>query len=346
MTGQVVAGWAMTLILGVTGLPVGAQGADLQELAGRMFRDASGGSLSELKTWLAQGADINDQLPGGGQTALMGAASNGQYGVAQFLIDRGADLTLKDDAGRTALDRARLFGDRRMAALLEAAAARQGPATAGTPPLKTPLPKPAAPAAAPKPAVPAAAGARPWTDKTRWPAAGHFRVGEAVQFWTPTGWRRGVVQEVRLQDRKSLIAQHDQPTWRDDYPWGEVAHVARSGYWTGFFVGDWRLGEVMAVNTRVAGTDVDRESSSAAASEALRVNADGTSLWKAGGKVTTGRWTPAADGPGVVVRDAAGTAWTLRNHTNAAEQSIRGLETARLYAAGKMSVAANRPVKR
>ena len=337
----------VTVALCATPMPALAAGETLQELAGRMYRDATGGYLSEIKTWLGMGADINYQLPYGGKTALMGAVSGGQYAIEQFLIDQGADLGLTDDTGRTALDWAGFYGDRKMVALLTAAAGKSTAAPAAAPPLKSPAPAPTV-TAAPNTA-PTARGTTPraWTDKNRWPAFPHFRVGELVQFWTPTGWRRGVVEEVRSpQDRKYLVSQLDQPTWKDYYAWGEVAHVARSPYWTGFFVGEWRLGEVMAVNTRTDGTDVYREFSYAAASEALRINGDGSYLWKAGGKVTRGTWTAAVSGPGVVVKDAQGVAWTLVNHTNAIEESIRKLQTARLYAPGKMSIAANRPVAR
>lgn len=336
----------MTVVLTLASTPALAAGETLQELAGRMYRDATGGYLNEIKTWLGMGADINYQLPYGGKTALMGAVSGGQHAIAQFLIDQGADLGIKDDTGRTALDWAHFYGDKKMVALLVAAAG-PAPVNAAVPPLKTPAPA-KAPVAAPNKA-PSARGVTPraWTDKARWPAFAHFRVGELVQFWTSTGWRRGVIEEVRSQqDRKYLISQLDQPTWKDYYAWGEVAHVTRSPYWTGFFVGEWRLGEVMAVNTRTDGTDLYREFSYAAASEALKINGDGTYLWKAGGKVTRGTWTPATSGPGVVVKDARGVAWTLVNHTNAIEESIRKLQTARLYASGQMSVAANRPLGR
>jgi hypothetical protein len=39
------------------------------------------------------------------------------------------------------------------------------------------------------------------------------------------------------------------------------------------------------------------------------------------------------------------TNWTLRNHTNATEEFIRGIETARLYPEnGSMSIKAKRPL--
>jgi len=46
------------------------------------------------------------------QTALMGAAERGYTAVAKLLAERGADLTLKDATGRTALDLAKGVGVR------------------------------------------------------------------------------------------------------------------------------------------------------------------------------------------------------------------------------------------
>jgi hypothetical protein len=38
--------------------------------------------------------------------------------------------------------------------------------------------------------------------------------------------------------------------------------------------------------------------------------------------------------------------WTLRNMTNAIEENIRGIKTARLFSPNVMSVAAKRPLRR
>lgn len=193
-----------------------------------------------------------------------------------------------------------------------------------------------------------------------WPAFGTFKKGATVQFWTPTGWRKGVVIEVGPQpspdakinlnqEKKYFIAQADQPTWQDYYDWGLVAHVDRKPYWSSFFVGDWAVGEVMAVNTRSDGTSAWNEYSYAGAGERLRIRADGTYEWRQlGGKLAKGRWTPAKDGPGVVVKDARGHIWTLRNQTHNVEEKIRRLEGARLFPNDPrdMGQVANRPLRR
>ena len=128
-----------------------------------------------------------------------------------------------------------------------------------------------------------------------------------------------------------------------------MAHVKRQPYWTGYFTGDWKVGETMAVTTRSDGTSAWKEVAYASASDTLRIKADGTYEWKdLSGKVTKGRWTAAPDGPRLVVKDARGGAWTLRNTTNLVEERIRKLQGARLYPSdpGKMSMAASRPLGR
>lgn len=205
-------------------------------------------------------------------------------------------------------------------------------------------------------AAPAAAAS---TGKTAWPAFGSFRVGDPVQFYTSTGWRQGVIKEVGPQpgqgtsgnwaaEKKYLITQKGT-NWDEYQDWGNVAHVNRAPYWTGFFVGDWTLGEGMAVNSSVSGTTETTTFSYAGASDALRIKADGTYEWKRGkAPVVKGRWTPAPDGPGVVVKDARGLTWTLRNGTNLTEERIRKLESGRLYPSDRsqMSMAATRPLGR
>jgi hypothetical protein len=62
-----------------------------------------------------------------------------------------------------------------------------------------------------------------------------------------------------------------------------------------------------------------------------------------GGKVISGTWRPAEDG--VLLKAFQGIDWTLRNETNSAEENIRGLQTSRLTAEGKMSVKAQRPIQ-
>ena len=53
-----------------------------------------------------------------GATALHSAAINGRLAIATRLLEGGADLTLRDKVGNTALDVARLKGNSEVVALL------------------------------------------------------------------------------------------------------------------------------------------------------------------------------------------------------------------------------------
>jgi hypothetical protein len=175
-----------------------------------------------------------------------------------------------------------------------------------------------------------------------------------VRYLVPSGWRYGVVRELGVAGargsvtcgEKKYLIESEQFHSTDCVDWGSVATVEREPYWTGFFVGDWALGETMAKNTRIAGGDVFTEYAHMGATEALRVLADGGYQWKdARGRITAGRWEAAPDGPGIVLRKGSrGLDWTLRNETNAGAENVRGIESARLTAPGQMSVAAKRPI--
>jgi uncharacterized protein len=56
--------------------------------------------------WERGGYDINGATANSGQTALHGAASRGATSVIQFLVEKGANLHVKDKKGKTPLDEA------------------------------------------------------------------------------------------------------------------------------------------------------------------------------------------------------------------------------------------------
>lgn len=317
--------------------------------ADALFRDASGGYLDEVKSIVQGGGDVNWQRDDG-RTPLMSAAAAGHADIVAFLLSQGADPALRDANGKTALDAARAAGANDVVRLLANAAGGAAPPPVAAP--TTPAAAQAAPARTPARPAPAAAAA----GASRWAPFGTYGAGQRVQFYVPTGWRSGTVVEVggmptrspspALYEKQYRIASDkfpDRPEWVD---WGSVAGSERAPFWTGFFVGDWMTGEVMAVNTRVEGRIETSEYSYHAATEALRINADGSYLWKPlGSPEIRGRWQAAADGPGVVLLNGYLKAnWTLRNQTNATEEYIRGLETARLYPDNNtMSITAKRP---
>ena len=62
--------------------------------------------------------DVNYQDPYNGMTGLMLAAGNGVLPVMQLFLQAGADHTLRDQQGHTALDMALSAGNANTAALL------------------------------------------------------------------------------------------------------------------------------------------------------------------------------------------------------------------------------------
>ena len=61
------------------------------------------GQLELVRKLLDDGIDIDSQSPKGGYTALICAAAAGHVELIEFLIEEGADMSLKDDFGFTAL---------------------------------------------------------------------------------------------------------------------------------------------------------------------------------------------------------------------------------------------------
>jgi ankyrin repeat protein len=71
-----------------------------------MLRD-----VNRVRASLDQGANVNAKDKyNSGYTALMSAAMNGLTDVAKVLLDKGADVNIKDNYGGTALEYAALYG--------------------------------------------------------------------------------------------------------------------------------------------------------------------------------------------------------------------------------------------
>src|SRR5579871_2188463 len=73
-----------------------------------LIKAVQSGGLSEVKSQISGGADVNGAAPNG-TTPLMHATS---VEVAQFLLDKGAKVDATDQLGRTALDYAAGDNDR------------------------------------------------------------------------------------------------------------------------------------------------------------------------------------------------------------------------------------------
>ena len=63
---------------------------------------AANASIEVVESILRSGADIDSRHPRNEMTPLMGAASAGRIDMAQFLLDRGADRSIKTSRGRSA----------------------------------------------------------------------------------------------------------------------------------------------------------------------------------------------------------------------------------------------------
>ncbi|NUR32729.1 MAG: ankyrin repeat domain-containing protein, partial [Gemmatimonadaceae bacterium] len=75
-----------------------------------LVRDADGGDLREMRLIVQGGGDVNWQLSPTGLTPLMAAASADHLEVVQFLIEHGADPSMRDSNGFPALERAQRYG--------------------------------------------------------------------------------------------------------------------------------------------------------------------------------------------------------------------------------------------
>jgi ankyrin repeat protein len=77
----------------------------------RIFKAAEEGSLDVVRNALDAGYDINKQHPQSGSTLLISALSRNRVPVAEFLLARGADVTLATRVGNTALHEAASLGN-------------------------------------------------------------------------------------------------------------------------------------------------------------------------------------------------------------------------------------------
>lgn len=315
-----------------------------------LVRDASGGYLEEIKSIVAGGGDVNWQLSDG-HSPLMAAANGGHTDIVTYLLAQGADPTLKDASGKTALDYAKRSGANDIVKLLSQ---NSKPNLTPTPTSNgTPLPK-----KDPTPTSPPAPN-RVVGNRTTWPEVGTYQPGDSVQIYTGK-WQRAVIKEVGksynpaskyadAKENKYLVQPDAYTNWPDWADWSHVVKPQREPFWTTWFLGDWKLGEVMAVNTEKQGSYERNVYSYHSATDVLRINANGTYNWKPlSGKEINGKWSAAPDGPGIVLHKGyRGYDWTIRNESTATEMHIRKIENARLYpsAANEMSMAARRLLK-
>jgi hypothetical protein len=320
-----------------------------------LVREADAGNLEEVKSIVAGGGNVNYQLSYTFLTPLMAAASANKPAVVEYLLQQGAKPELKDNNGKTALDRARAFGATDVVKLLASRTKIKDTNTTTPTPAVTTKPAPVNNA----PAVNKVTIQMPVTNSTSWPALGTYRVGDSILFYAGS-WKRGTIKEIGTAynaaaknaatgENKYLIVPdaYNWPEWMD---WSEVVGLSREGWWTNWFIGTWNLGEVMAVNTRTEGSYEHNEYSYHKATDVLQVLANGSYFWKTmDGKTFKGKWSADPAGPGIIIEKGyKGLNWTLRNQSSAITMHIRKLESGRLFPpAGTyvMGIAATRKMK-
>jgi len=193
----------------------------------------------------------------------------------------------------------------------------------------------------------------------KWAAFADYKKGDTIIFFSALKWKPGTIMETgkpynataknaETSELKFEIAEGGDVTWPDWKEFSQVVKPNRESWWTDFFVGDWNLGEAMAVNTYTKGNNETTHFDYQKATEGLRVLPNGTYTWKKDGKVITGKWIALSDGPGIVLKTGyKGLDWKFINQSNAITMHIRKLENGRLFPDGgtELSKAATRPMK-
>lgn len=307
------------------------------------------GMRNELAAVLDAGFDVNTRFDSPeGWTLLHFAAFSGYPENVRFLLERGADPTLLDGQARAAIDTTH---DETVRAILRQAmadqSAREAPAIT-----QVPSDVPPQPSTASGPADwdafgemvglldpgATAEGFAPWE------AFGRFQVGDEVLYAYAGGksWMRGTVKQVGgapglVADKYLVTSEDGYDDWWDPR---QVTSVDRQPYWTGFFVGDWRLSLPMSMVRRVESGDIYRVYTGGLRLPPLRIAADGTYIWVATGygggeEILQGRWEASSDGPGLILRAGEfGDDWLLHTASTAVTQDAYGTDYVMLSAEG------------
>ncbi|MDX6749134.1 ankyrin repeat domain-containing protein [Geminicoccaceae bacterium 1502E] len=277
----------------------------------------------EVVELLDRGVSIESRSTGG-HTPLIMAASNGCSEVVRILIERGADLEARDDMGLTAREAARINQERGIMAALDAAAAgKAGPPAAAPQPQPQPQPQPRDAGQReqpPRPRVaeprpPAPPQAMPAAAPARWPAPGSYAVGQTVRYRSGGNlWHTGVV--TRVDPRYGYDIEGETGSIDPLH----VAGMEREPFWTGWFLGDWRVTVPVASEVMTDGIDLYRVYHGGLPLPPLRINADGTWSWRfvegKGERLHEGRWSPRPDAPGIYLENGPnGVRWEIYSNS-------------------------------
>lgn len=258
---------------------------------------------AEVAALFGKGVNL-DAINSGGYTPLMLAAGAGCTDAVRLLLEAGADAGIVHASFGTAAAQARMHRQTAVLAMIEAAA---------PPPQAAPT-RPAAPAAADVAAPTPAAG------RTDWPPLGAFAVGQPV-LWSGTAGKTWQADTVKALDPTYGYSFVNGPS--GSYDRFRVVAPQREPFWTGWFVGDWRVSVPMAMGLVTDGRDLYRTVSGGLRLPPLRISADGSYAWRvqrgSGETLITGRWEPNPQGPGMILKNAEqGADWLVYNNTDAA----------------------------
>ncbi len=261
----------------------------------------------EAAQLLRRGVSVNATNPAG-YTALMMAAGNGCTAVVRLLIDHEADLAIAHPDFGTAAAQAKMHGHVAIESMLSPApaAAVQETAAQGTQVQSAPLPSSQIPAA----------GGESASGASRWPSLGAYREGQEVLFSGTAGktWSRGMIKSI------DPTYGYNIDGWTGSYDAFFVVGTQREPFWTGYFVGDWRVSVPMAMGAVTDGNYLYRTVSGGMRLPPLRISADGSYSWRVqegrGERLIRGSWDPNPHGPGVILKNGEkGADWLVYNNS-------------------------------
>lgn len=303
MTNSIMRIGILTVAAAAWSLSASAQSAATGQLTAAA-QDCRAGEVADL---LGRGADVEAKNTGG-YTPLMLAAGNGCKEVVRLLLERGADVAVKHPTFGDAAAQAKMHQHLEVQAMIEGKSRQQvglaGPAPGGaadSPPSEVPV---------------ARAGG-----SATWPKLGRYAIGQRVLYSGSGGktWSEGIIKSI--DDRYGYNIEGVTGS-SDPY---FVVGTKREPFWTGYFVGDWKVSVPVAIGAVTDGTYVYRTVSGGMRLPPLRINADGSYTWRVqegkGERLIRGRWTPNPSGPGVILQGGErGADWLVYNNSNTGSQ--------------------------
>ncbi|RHW17394.1 ankyrin repeat domain-containing protein [Sphingomonas gilva] len=292
------------LAIGLAMASASCAGANAQTVGeSQLIAAAQDCRAQEAAALVARGIDVNAKNPAG-YTPLMMAAGNGCAAVVRLLLDSGADAAISHASFGDAAAQAKMNRHSAIQAMIEGRATATRSTTAATGSATTP------------PARPKAAGPGSSGGSRGWPKPGRYQVGQQVLFSGTAGktWDSGVIKSI------DPVYGYNIEGSSGSYDPFFVVGAEREPFWTGYFIGDWKVSVPMAMGTVTDGRYIYRTVSGGMRLPPLRIGADGTYSWRVrqgkGEQLVRGRWEPNPKGPGVILKAAEkGADWLVYNNS-------------------------------